>query len=58
MPGSFEHAEDDGIARGNAGENRVSIFQSGTNNCTSNSLRSFKIKIQANVADNTDVKVG
>jgi len=46
------------IARRNAGENCVGIVQPGTNNSTRNGLRSSRIKIRANVAKSTDVKVG
>jgi len=46
------------IARRNASENCVDIVQPGTNNSTGNGLTSFRIKIRANVAKSTDVKVG
>jgi len=46
------------IARRKAGKNCVSIVRPGTNNNTGNGLKSFRIKIRANVAKSTDVKVG
>ena len=46
------------IARRNTGKNRVCIIQSRTNNRTGDGLRSFAIKIRANVVENTDMKVG
>jgi len=46
------------IARRNVGENGVGIVQPGSNNSTGNGLGSFRMKIRANLAKSTDVKVG
>jgi hypothetical protein len=46
------------IVRRNAGEKMNWHNQPGTNNSTGNGLRSSRIKIRANVAKSTYVKVG
>ena len=46
------------IARRNAGKNWIGIIHSGTKNSTGNGVRSFPVKIRANVAKSTDMKVG
>jgi hypothetical protein len=46
------------MVRRNSSKNRIGIIQSGTNNSTGNSLRSFQVKIRANVAKSTNMIVG
>ena len=46
------------IARRNAGKDLIGIIQSGTNNSAGNGLRSFQVKIRADMAKSTAMKVG